>query len=251
MIKEICDMEMRGEITFTNWVVLPTGIVKILSQEKRHNIIVDGGKAHIVNRLKDASIPTQINYIALGNKAYASLTAPVHANTTLEQESVRVAITTVASTTTGGVYKMVYSTTFTASQINTTTEIALYSGTSSANNGTMITRAIYTAINIPTGTSMGVDYTLFMSNSAVLTGFTSGNYSDTFQTPLVYANQLAIGVSEDNGTDGTYPIGYAPKTTELLCHGTANTYYQSATALFIHPSDGTIGTKQFLVRFGG
>lgn len=186
------------------------------------NLVTNGGRTFLLNRMA-VNTTGPVSHMAVGT----GTTAPALDQTTLTTETVRKAVTYAVTATSPNWYTT-FTSTFTATELNNTTEIALLTASS---GGTMVTRSTHTAISLPAGSSMSIDYQLILQTSNTLTGFTQysgANYS-VDQTIAV-----AAVIEADTGN------GYVKKTSITDVTNTANTYfYDSANhKLYIHCSDG-------------
>lgn len=232
----------RGKYKFTNFVVLPTGKEIILEEtDWIENLITSDGRTLLLNRFKD-NTQNAPSYIAIGTGAVA----PSLTDHALGVETYRSPITAVVNGT--GLWNIVYSATFTSSQINFTTEIGLVNASSA---GTLVTRSVHSAISIPTGSSLRVDYTLTMIGGAIITNWAQGNYTNTYKVAMATATAPVVGVSESIA--GVWQ-GYTSYSSELSLHS-------APIKGFSQPGDGylyiftgavsTLPTNPILVNFGG
>ena len=214
---------LYGKYRATIHVTLPTGITHILYKTPwTDNLIINTGRTLLLNRLV-ANSSDYIKGLAIGTGAVA----PALADTTLGTETLRSSVTgSVDGTPTWRVH---YVATFSAAQINDTTEIGLFNSATS-NAGTMLCRSTHDAISIPLGSSLSMDYIVGIITASTLTGFTkTGGRTNVYQLTFAVA---VTGVLE---TD-TYN-GYAVKASLNDVDSNPNSYYQSGGVLYIHTSD--------------
>ncbi len=187
------------------------------------NLIVNGGRTNILNRLKD-NVQTYIQGMGVGTGS----AQPVLTNTTLTGE-VRKAIQTATVDTSA--LTTTFSSVFTAAEINDTVEIALFTS-ATAGQGTMISRSVHSAISIPAGSSMNVDYVISLQ-----TGVLASNWNLTSAQTNTYevswASPVLSVIEADSGN------GYVKKTSIATVEATANTWWYDSVAgkLYVHSSD--------------
>lgn len=143
-------MKLKGKYRFINHVTLPGGQTKTLSCSKWiENMILTNGESTILNAIKNS---------ILGMGVGTSDTEPAKGNTSLTG-AVRIAVET--STVDTGDKTVTFKSTFTAAQINDKKEIGLY--TTATTGGTLATRSVFSAISIPAGSNMSVEYVLTLT----------------------------------------------------------------------------------------
>lgn len=112
-----------------------------VKEQFEHNLVVNVGLAHIVSRMIDASAPV-MTHIAVG----AGTTAPSPADTALDQELGRVALTATTQVTTNATNDSVqYICTFNPGvATGAITEAGIFNA---ASGGTMQSRTVFPVIN--------------------------------------------------------------------------------------------------------
>lgn len=129
------DIKATGTLTIV--LIDENGNVK--SSQNLKNLIVTVGRQFIASRLV-GDTPTFINRIAIGT----GNSTPALGQTTLDSESVRVAMSTA---TTSGTATSTYEATFPPASAITVQEAALFSGTATINNGIMLSRTTFLPVN--------------------------------------------------------------------------------------------------------
>lgn len=234
-MREIFDV--KGEYRLRNYVTLPTGIVKLLWDSGwRKNVITNNGRTALLSRWNPNSSQNAPTYVGVGT----GTGQPTLTDTALTSAVMKAISSVVVSPST---WSVTYTALFTAAEINGKTEIGLFDAQT---GGTLLTRSLFAnALQIPGG-SVSLDYRLSMKSMSIVNGWATADYSDVFKVAMPSASLPVVGVTEVDTSNG-----FAAKTTEAAVHTTACTYWQSASTLYIHPSDGALGTHTYLVTFGG
>jgi hypothetical protein len=232
-------LEYIGRIHFKNYVTLPTGIIHVLDEYDEYNLITNAGRTFLVSRL-GSNANNFITHMAVGTGANAAALG----DTTLQTETVRLACTNATSGTPN--WGITFSATYTSTQINNTTEVGLLNASS---GGTLVTRAKYTAISVPAGSSMAIDYTVALLTLSIITGWTlTAAQTNTYQ--IAMASGIAVrGVIESDTNNG-----YAKKTSIATVEATASTYWHDTAnnLLYIHCSaGGNPSAHTIMVQSGG
>jgi hypothetical protein len=221
-MKEQESFGIYGKYMGTIVVDLPTGIRHYLYDTPwRYNLITNAGRTWLINR----GITNAVNFveaIAIGT----GITPPLLSQNALITETSREATTN--SSTTSTVWEMIFTATFQASVINGTTEIGVLDNTVA---GDLLARNTHTALQVPPGSNIIVQYIFGLMTAKILTTWTlvSGNvYS-------VSDNVLCSGIVEtDTGN------GYNKQTSIGTVQAEAGSYWHDATnnLTYVHCSDG-------------
>jgi hypothetical protein len=217
---------MVGKYRFTNYINLPGGRTVILSEgDWEHNLIVTGGRVNFLNRLKD-NAQTYIQGMGVGT----GTAQPALGNTTLTSE-VRKAILSATVNTTE--LTTTFRSQFTAAELSNKTEIGLFTSPT-AGQGTMISRGVHSAISMPGGSLMNVDYVLSLQTGVIASNWTlSSGQTKTFE--VAWGSPVLSVVESDTGN------GYVKETSIATVEATANTWYYDSGAgkLYVHSSNDT------------
>lgn len=131
---------------------------EIVEKRKIDNVVVTSGRSYVLSRLVSASPQTDtINAIAVGT----STTAPATGDTLLASESLRISISSFATSgLTNNPPSWQAQCTFATNQANTTLgEAGLFNSTS-ANVQTMLSHVTYATINKTTSNTLAISYTI-------------------------------------------------------------------------------------------
>ena len=189
-----------------------------------HNIIVNNGRLNILNRLQSNTYGPILGMgIGTGTGALAL------ANNTLTTETVRNGVS--ASVNGSPNWNTSFTASYTATQINGSTEIGLFDN-ATLGSGTMLTRSTYPTISVPPGTNIGINYMISLNTGFLSAGWTlTSGKTYTYQTGQT---QSVLGIIEtDTGN------GYIKETSTASVESTANSYYyDGSNYLYINCSDG-------------
>lgn len=194
-----------------------------LKTEYKSNLIVNGGRANFLNRLKDNTQP----YIQ-GMGVGTGTAQPLLTNTTLTSE-VRKAIQTATVDT--NALTTTFMTMFTGSEINNTKEIGLFTS-ATAGQGTMISRSVHTGITMPTTSSVKAEYVLSLQTGVIASNWTlTSGLANTYE--VLWASPVLSVIEADNGH------GYVKKTSVAQVEAAVNSWYYDSGAgkLYVHSSN--------------
>lgn len=119
------------------------------------NLVVSVGKNWIASRMKDTGIPVQMSHMAIGAGTNGTDTA----NTALQSELGRVALTTAGGTVSANV--VTYSAQFNAGVgTGAVTEAGIFND---GTTGTMLCRTVFPVVNKGANDSMAVTWTVTLS----------------------------------------------------------------------------------------
>lgn len=229
-----------GKYRLTNFVVLPTGKIEVLSQSGWiKNLITNAGRTLLQNRIVSNG-QNAINTIALGT----GTNPPQLSNTSLQTETVRKAANYTISGTPNWTVSL--NAIFTAAEINGAREIGLLNNSTSG--GTLATRSLFpAAISIPPGSNMGIDYALIMQTARMEVQWTqeSEPNTDVYSTPESNAVKGVLELDSGNG--------YLLKASVAQVQATAGTYFYDSVAntLYIHCLTGTPADHTLEIITGG
>lgn len=134
-------------------IVLTKGTGEVITHDVE-NLVVDTGLNYIVHRMKDATV-TPMDHVGVGE----GTTTPVGADTVLEQEIGRAAVSSVVVTAN----KLVYSVTFVPGiATGAITEAGIFND---AVSGVMLSRTVFPVINKQIADTMSITWTVTLNDA--------------------------------------------------------------------------------------
>lgn len=214
-----------GRFRFQNHVTLPTGITKILKDWTpwKSNLIVNNGRTNLLHQWADTSYGP-VAGMGIGNATTIAL-----ADTTVGTESTRLAVSATVNTSPN--WNVQFQSTYTATQINGATAIGLFDNATKG-SGTMLTKSVFSAISIPAGSSMTVQYQMGLSTGVFAVGWTlTSGKTKTYQ--ISQGTSVAAVVEMDTGA------GYSKQASTSAVESNAGSYYYDSSGhiLYVHCSD--------------
>lgn len=185
------------------------------------NLVTSAGRTYIHNLISNLTL-----YMAVGTGS----TAAALGDTTLGTETTRKIAT--GATTGSPTWKSTFTTNFTSTEINTTTEVGLLTAST---GGTLLTHSVHSAISIPSGASMDIRYSLMSRTATIITGFTLTS-GKTYTYEIAMASAIAVQAVDEDDTDN----GYSKQSSTTAVENTAGSYYHDTSGgkLYIHTTDG-------------